>query len=337
MKKLEQGFDEERLHFLKTVIESDILRDYHKVKETLGKRPIEFGDLIPDYLKDEEGKLKAKSWLKVRLFEPVLASIGTDIYLRALLSHDDVKPEDKVPVNFMLASFLISTSLNPFALELINEMISSRILHLTKAQKDVLSLVFRPNKDYSMPHKDVVFQSNQVQDIRREMLRKSLDLLSAYKQFKRIDSRIWQIETQEIPKDLRRVSTIPDFSIDQILAISQKYKSQLKLSLVDGYLVWKFQERPAIYIKSGEAYYSPQFSKRKATTTLEEADRQIYLILEKLEALRLPTVKCSVCGKYSTHRLFFHREKGVIPVCEKCSKDPKIAGVVSNLKSTSRR
>jgi len=326
LKSLESTPVNSRIGALRAVIQSNILPE-HKVEGLTSK----IGDTIPSFFTKINGEVKVKPWLKTRLFETVLASAGMDEYLKELLSHEDVKPEE-VPINSLLASFLISNSVNPFAFELINELASGRKISLTREQMDALSVVLKPKKDYAIYEKSVHFSSEQVQNIRNEVLRKSLDILAAYEQYKSADSRKPQA-IHKIPNDLRRVTYVPDFTIEQLLLISSKYGASLKLTFVDGYLVWQFKDQPAIYIKFGEAYYSPRYSRRKGTTPYEQADRQVYHFIEQLESFHLPSVRCTICGQRSTSDLYYHLERGIIPVCNICSKeDQKVVGIVSRLR-----
>lgn len=327
MKESTKESIEEKAQRLKAIIVADTLQEYDKSRTTF-----EFDHSLLTYLTEEEGTLKVKPWLKARLFETTLALKGMDTYLRDLLRYDKDKPEDEVPINSPLASFLISTALNTFTLELVKEIVSKKTVTLSRDQIDALSHVFRPNRDYTFPMRDITFESNQIQNIRSSILRRSLDILSSYKQGKYADRLTTQKEFETVPKDLERVTYIPDVTIEQLFSISKKYGSQLKISLMDGYLVWRFRDQPAIYIKDGEAYYSPKFSKRREITTIDQADRQVYYLMEQLEASPKPVTRCLICNKNSTSQLYFHVDKGVIPVCKECSKDSKIVGIVSQMK-----
>jgi len=316
-----------RLDALKAIIRSDILLEHAEVKELSSR----IGDALPSYLMKTDGEVRVKPWLKTRLFETILASTGMDEYLKELLSHDDAKAED-VPINPLLASFLISTSMNPFVFELINQLVSSKKVNLTKGQIDALSVILKPSKDYTISKQDVSFQSEPVQNTRIELLRMSLDILSAYEKDKSVDYRKTPA-IDRVPEDLERVTYVPDFTIEELLLISKRCGLLLKLAFIDGYLVWQYRDQPAIYVKSGEACYSPKHSQRRGTTTYEQADRQVYHFIDQLESSQLPSVRCAICGQRSTSNLFYHRERGVVPLCKECSKDDQmVVGFVSKLR-----
>lgn len=316
-----------RLEITKKIIRSDVVQKGIKIEEV----PKEFLDDLPSFLMRTNGMIGVKPWLKTRLFETTIASAGMDEYLKELLRNNKAKPED-IPINSLLASFLISTSANRFVFELINQPRHSSKFDLSVGQKDALSLVLKPKKDYAFSGKDIAFRSEQIQNIRNAVLRRSLDILSAFEQYRTLDFQKGPQIFNKIPSDLKRVSSLPDFTIGQLVLISRKYGLKLKLSLVGGYLIWQFQDQPAIFIKDRQAYYSPKHSQIKRTTTFGQADRQVYHLIEQLETTLIPRLRCSICGERSTSQLFYHLDKGVIPICLECARnEKKVVGFVSKI------
>jgi len=320
------GSVDNRLYFFKKIIISNIFGE--DVKET--DIPEEFRDDLPSCIVKKNGKIIVKPWLKARLFEIIIASEGMDEYLKELLGTRVEKPED-IPINVFLASSLISASVNPFSFELINQSIRKEI-DLSKHQIDNLSHIFRPRKDFTISRTNAIFNSKQVQNIKNVLLGKSLDILSAYEKYKYLDSMKGSRTIETIPSDLKRISSIPNFDIEQLMLISQKYKTQLRLSFVDGYLIWEFGDNPVLFIKANHVYYSPKYSQSKGVTSYRQADRQSYHLIEQFEATHLPSTSCSVCGERFTSKLFYHLDKGVVPVCNECAKsDQKVAGFVARI------
>jgi hypothetical protein len=290
------------------------------------------------YVALEQNPPTAKLWLKSRLFEAVLASAGLDKYLEALASYTGEKPEEDVRLNFPLASLLITTALNPFTLELIRKLKNARTLDVSESQMDAISSILKPNRSFTIAWNDVQFSNNQLEDIRAALLRNALDMLAASKQLETDEylafkTRKGVAELDKTPTTLAYLGSIPEFTVEQLTAISRSYDSSLKLRIAGGYVVWRFLDEPAIYLRADSAYYSPTQSIQNRANEKKKAERQLYLILEKLETTRRSrNVLCSICRENYTSSIMYHENKGLVAVCEKCAKDPKVIGRVAQIR-----
>lgn len=292
---------------------------------------------LGEYIKWDKDRPTANLWLKARLFEQIVASSGLDDYLRGLLTYKGDKPESDVLINPFLASGLIASSLNRFAFELLRKQRAQGKLGITQSQVEALSKIYEPPRDFTTFVSQTNFTIDQVEDARNALLRVSLDMLATQN---RLDSEEFKApikrdvfdEIERVPANLVSVGSVPTISIDRLNRLSVDYASSLKLSIVDGYILWKYRGEPTIYLKDGHAYYASSETKLLRTNVRKLAERQLYLIREKLRpAVQYPSVLCSICQNTPTSILMYHREKGVIPVCERCAKDSKVVGEVARI------
>lgn len=292
---------------------------------------------LSEYIKWDNDRPTANLWLKARLFEQIVASAGLDDYLRGLLTYKGDKPESDVLINPLLASALIASSLNRFALELLKKQRAQGKLSTTQSQVEALSKIYEPQRDFTTFASQTNFTIDQVEDAKNALLRISLDMLATQnrldsKEFRAPIKRDVFAEVDRVPANLVKVGSIPPISISQLNHLSVDYGSSLKLSIADGYILWKYRGEPTMYLKDGHAYYASSETKLLRTNERKLAERQLYLIREKLQpAVQYPSVLCSICQNVPTSILMYHREKGVIPVCEKCAKDPMVVGEVARI------
>ncbi len=329
-----EDFSKDKAKFFKDFVSQEILEKESIVSQESLINMSE--EISPEIIRWENNKPSLQLWLKSRLFEPVVASIGVEKYIEDLLRYKGDKPEKEVQINSFLASTNISSSLNLFIVELLRKLNNKNKLSLNESHFQALSDIYKPRKDFKATFNDTKFFVDEIENIRDILLRTSLDLLTGYNSMEegyylRPEHRV---EDNKIPDNLIKIGSISDFTIRQLTTISQTYTSSLKIWIMEGYVVWKFRDQPTIFLKSGQAYYSPNRSKYLKTNDKEMAKRQLFLIEEKLEiARKSPTVPCAICGERYTSNIMYHSSKGIAPICENCSKDEKVKGHVATLRN----
>jgi hypothetical protein len=275
---------------LELVLNRDIVKNLPVEQSVLGTENLDVSKL-GDFLKigAENKIIHVKPWLKTRAYESVVAQVGLREYLRSLVSYSGPDPDKNVPVNPLFSSIHILTATNIFTSELLNLLMSWKKIPMTHLQYETAKSVIKPNKLFEVTFSSSFFESHQIEDIRNELLRYSLDILSKFEyenfayqqQLKKIE---YELPTA-IPTDLQFLSNMPEVRSETLFSLSVRYQG-LHLAFMDGYLLWKFQKAPTIFIKQNKSYYSPKMSEHGESTTKQSAWKQVVIMTQALRKIQ---------------------------------------------------
>jgi hypothetical protein len=270
----------------------------------------------------------SESWLRTRLFEPLVAYYGLFSYLDNLSKYQGVHGEKDVKINSLLATFHLSTSLNPMIYESLLDLKKTNRIQLNEKQLAVLSEILRPSK-FRLGQDDIKvdFEPLQLEDIRLEIQKHIYDKieLSRQKESKRKLSESMASSPDTIlPDDLQELGHVGNVDINRVQSLSRQYDA-LTITIRGGCIIWQFARSPTIYIKDGKAFVS-----KKSGSSLRDATKQKDSIIRLLYPSRSRT-KCVLCNNYDGAEVALLDGAILGLICSQCEKDPRVTRLIPSV------
>jgi hypothetical protein len=104
------------------------------------------------------------------------------------------------------------------------------------------------------------------------------------------------------------------------LNLSKQFAS-FKITVKDGFLIWKFDGAPTMYITNDQILFSPSQCKEFSKTDIEEQYKSILRLLRK--ATEKKTV-CNLCRVNEAKEVAFTHDGKTLQVCEECALSPLV-------------
>ena len=273
------------------------------------------------------------SWSRTRLFEAAVAHEGITRYLRDLASYQGSTPERDVKVNAFLAATHISTALNPVVWDAIVALRKSGKLRLDEKQLHALECVLKPSREYRLAGtaEGVDFDPLVLEDLRSEVQRAVFDQLDSKGAAQRGKGRNQRSEADtgaallgvKMPADLEKIAETKRIDIKNAVELSKRYGS-LKVAVQDGYMIWKFSNKPTLYLNEDSIYYS----KKSSGGTIAEARLQVEVISKLLSGRAR---MCSICQRRQGSEVAYLENGEVSLVCSQCERDPRVVRLIPSL------
>jgi hypothetical protein len=300
------------------------------VRADIGLRPSGSGE--DSGLREAEVSTRLGSWLRVRLFESVIAEEGLSRYLHGLVTYTGNEPEKDVKLNAQLAATHISTAISAVIWDTVLALKKSGKIRLQENQIKALENVLNPPRQFRLTKTfdEVEFDPLEVEDVRSEIQRAVFDQLDSSTRTRdkpmrsaRVDADSGLLPTGAVPTDLETIGSVEGMDLQKAIDVSRKYDS-LRIGLVKGYLVWKFASKPTLFVKEGNVF----FSRKLSGGTLEEGKIQLGVISNLLAS---GAVTCVLCKRHAGSELAYLRSGEVRLVCSECEHDPKVLRLILSL------
>ena len=300
------------------------------VRADIGLQPERLGEETG--LQEADMSTRLGSWLRVRLFESIIAEEGLRRYLQGLATYTGSEPEKNVKLNAQLAATHISTAINAVIRDTILALRKAGKIRLQESQIKALENVLNPPRQFRLTNTfdEIKFDPLEVEDVRSEIQRAVFDQLDSSTRARdkpsrssKQDASAWLPPTGGLPSDLESIGRIDDLDIQKAIDVSSKYDG-LRVGLMKGYLVWKFASKPTLFVKDGNVL----FSKKASGGTFEEAKLQLGVVSNLLAS---GAATCVLCRNRAGSELAYLRSGLVRLVCSDCERDRRVLRLISSL------
>lgn len=273
------------------------------------------------------------SWSRTRLFEAAVAHEGITRYLRDVSLYQGGTPERDVKVNAYLAATHLSTTLNSVVWDAIVALRKSGKIRLDDKQLRALESVLKPSREYRLTGtaEGVDFDPLALEDLRSEIQRVVFDQLDSKGAAQHGKTRSQKSEADtgaslvgvKMPADLEKIAETKRINVKNAVELSKRYGS-LKVAVQDGYMIWKFSNKPTLYLKDDSIYYS----KKSSGGTVDEARLQVEVISKLLSGYAR---MCSLCQRRQGSEVAYLENGEVSLVCSQCERDPRVVRLIPSL------
>jgi len=255
---------------------------------------------------------------------------GLTRYLQDLASYQGKQPEREVKFNSYIAAAHLSTTLNSVVWDAIIALRRAGKVQLDDKQMQALEEVLKPPRDYRLNGRleRVDFDPLVLEDLRSEVQRTVFDQLDSKAphgnpKARKSEGDSTNLLDARLPTDLEPIGETKRIDIKNAVELSKRYGS-LKVVVRDGYMIWKFSNKPTLYLKDDSVY----FSRKSSGGTLEEARLQVEVV-SKLLATQART--CSLCHRRQGAEVAYLENGEVSLVCSQCERDPRVVRLIPSV------